>query len=215
MKMSVRDLRFVHRFVPAADASAPVLLLLHGTGGNEDDLVPVASLLWPGAAILSPRGQVLENGMPRFFRRIREGLFDEADLRRRTQDLADFVGDAAAAYHLSPERLIAVGYSNGANVAASVLLLRPEAFSRAILWHAQVPLEPEPLPDLQRHHVLITGGRSDPIVQPAATEQLQALLVRCAADVSVAWCDGGHALSQVDVDAARQWLRPPRGQDTR
>jgi phospholipase/carboxylesterase/glyoxalase family protein len=197
---------FVHRFVPGAEGAAPVLLLLHGTGGNEDDLVPLGRQLWPGAALLSPRGQVLEQGMPRFFRRIAQGVFDQDDLRARTETLADFVHEAAEQYRFAAERVVAVGYSNGANIAASVLLRRPDAFSRAVLWHAQVPFEPESPPDLTTHQVLMTAGKRDPIVPSTGTERLRDLLATCGAIVQLAWFESGHALSQEDVDAARRWL---------
>jgi predicted esterase len=209
--MAVPELSFTHRFVPGTDRAAPTLLLLHGTGGNEDDLLPLGRVLWPGAPLLSPRGPVLENGMPRFFRRFAMGVFDVDDLRRRSADLADFVRAASDAYRFAPERVVAVGYSNGANVAASTLLLRPDAFSHAVLWHAQVPLEPDPPPDLGGHHVLITAGRRDPIIPPTGTEALRELLATCGAAVQLAWFDAGHALSEEDVVTARRWLLESAG----
>src|SRR5206468_8444692 len=127
------DLNFIHRFVPGADASQPALLLLHGTGGNEEDLLPLGQAIQKGAALLSPRGQVLENGMPRFFRRLAEGVFDQEDLKRRTEELAGFVAAAAESYRFAADQVIAVGYSNGANIAASLLLLRPQTLRGAIL----------------------------------------------------------------------------------
>src|SRR5919106_2243449 len=145
--MTTPDLGFVHRFLPGAP-SLPVLLLLHGTGGDESDLLPLGEALLPGAARLSPRGKVLENGMPRFFRRLAEGVFDLDDLRRRTQELADFVEAAAAAYGLGERRPVAVGFSNGANIAAAMLLLRPGVLSGALLIRPMVPLVPDTLPDL-------------------------------------------------------------------
>jgi predicted esterase len=211
--MSWPGASFVHRFVSGTDPEAPTLLLLHGTGGNEDDLLPLGRLLWPGASLLSPRGPVLEGGMPRFFRRIAQGVFDLPDLRQRTQDLAEFVVEASARYDFALERLCAIGYSNGANIAASVLLLQPGTFRRAVLWHAQVPLEPEPRPDLTGHDVLLTAGRRDPIVPPTGTEELRVLLSECGAAVQLAWFDAGHALSQDDVDAARRWLHETPSSD--
>lgn len=204
--MAAPDLGFVHRFVHGTDAQAPTLLLLHGTGGNEDDLLPLGRLLWPGAPLLSPRGPVLEQGMPRFFRRIAQGVFDLDDLRQRSQDLAGFVSAAADHYGFARERLVAVGYSNGANIAASTMLLRPDAFRYAVLWHAQVPFEPETPPDLSAQNVLLTAGRRDPIVPPTGTERLRELLAECGAAVQLAWFDAGHALSQDDVDTSRRWL---------
>src|ERR671925_274796 len=130
--MAAADLGFAHRFIPGAP-DKPVLLLLHGTGGDENDLLPLGEALLPGAARLSPRGKVLENGMPRFFRRLAEGVFDLEDLRLRTEELADLVRDASKAYGFDPSRVVAFGYSNGANVAASLLLQRPETLRGAIL----------------------------------------------------------------------------------
>jgi predicted esterase len=205
------ELVFTHRFVPGTDPWAPTILLLHGTGGNEDDLLPLGRLLWPGASLLSPRGRVLEHGMPRFFRRLAEGVFDLDDLRRRAGELADFVRDAAAVYGFAPDRVVAAGYSNGANIAAATLLLRADTFTRAVLWHAQVPLEPDPLPDLSGHEVIITAGRRDPIIPRTGTERLRDLLASCGAAVQLAWFDGGHALTAEDIDTARRWLQETLG----
>jgi phospholipase/carboxylesterase/glyoxalase family protein len=197
---------FEHRFVPAAGEEPRTLLLLHGTGGNEDDLVPLGETLLPGAAMLSPRGQVLEHGMPRFFRRLAEGVFDLDDLRARTAGLADFVGWAAGEYGFDPGQVIAAGFSNGANIAASLLLLRPGTLAGAILFRAMVPLTPETPPALAGVRVLIGAGRSDPLVHPAEVERLAAMLTTAGADVSVHWTPGGHQLTPGDVAAARAWL---------
>src|SRR5689334_7745487 len=150
---------FIHEFVPGK--SERTLLLLHGTGGNERDLIPLGRELNPDAALLSPRGKVLENGMPRFFRRLAEGVFDLEDLKKQTNDLADFVISAADHYKIDDKKIVAVGYSNGANIAASVLLLRPEVLSAAILFRAMVPLIPEKQPDLKSKSVFITAGSFD------------------------------------------------------
>lgn len=207
--MQTADLGFTHQFVPAmVSQSMPTLLLLHGTGGNENDLVPLGQALAPGTALLSPRGQVLENGMPRFFRRLDEGVFDLDDLRRRTDDLAEFVVAAAAKYQFDAAQVIAVGYSNGANIAASLLLLRPGSLAGAILFHPMVPIEPEPLPDLVGTPVFIGAGRSDPLIPQAETECLAALLQKCGAAVTQSWQAGGHQLNQHEVNAARAWLAP-------
>ena len=204
--MTTPHLGFVHRYVPARRADAPTLLLLHGTGGDETDLLPLGEVLAPGAGLLSPRGQVLEHGMPRFFRRLAEGVFDLDDLRLRTHELAGFVTAAAAAYGFDPRRVIAVGYSNGANIAASLLLTHPGVFSGAVLFHAQVPLEPQEAPNLMGVPVFLTGGRADPIVRPAETERLAVLLREAGADVTLRWQPNGHTLSPREVDEARRWL---------
>jgi phospholipase/carboxylesterase len=199
-------LDFVHLYQPGATPAAPTLLLLHGTGGSEQDLLPLAAELAPGSAILSPRGKVLEGGMPRFFRRLAEGVFDIEDLRARTAELAAFVTTAAEEYKFDPARVTAVGFSNGANIAGSLLLLRPGVLQRAVLFRAMVPLVPEPLPALPRTPVLISNGRADPIVAQAETERLSALLRRAGAEVMLAWQNAGHHLVREDVDRAREWL---------
>jgi len=202
----VTDLSFVHVFEPASSASAPTLLLLHGTGGSEHDLVPLGRSLDPGAALLSPRGKVLERGMPRFFRRFAEGVFDLDDLRQQTGDLAAFLHAASAHYRFDPARVIAVGFSNGANIAASLLLLEPGGLAGAILFRAMVPLVPDPLPDLSETPVLLSAGRADPLVDPAGSEHLAALLKRCGARVTLEWQEAGHHLGAADVEAAHTWL---------
>ncbi len=205
---STPELSLAHRFVPAAGAeAAPVLLLLHGTGGNEDDLLPMGAALLPGAALLSPRGNVLEHGMPRFFRRLAEGVFDIEDLKARTHELADFVEAAAAAYGFDRARVVAVGYSNGANIAAGLLLLRPQVLAGAVLLHPMVPLVPEPLPDLAGRPVFIGAGRRDPLVAPSETGRLAALLSSAGAEVALSWQDDGHSITQAELDAAQGWLQ--------
>jgi predicted esterase len=197
---------FKHRFI-FANASAPTLLTLHGTGGDENDLVAIGQTVLPGANILSPRGKVLENGMPRFFRRFAEGVFDLDDLRLRTHELADFIGEAARTYGLDSKRIFALGYSNGANIAASMLLLRPGTLAAAVLLRSMVPLVPEPLPELLGIPVLIAAGEFDPIAPPGQTRALADLLKRCGAAVEVVSQPAGHELTQADFEAARQWLQ--------
>jgi predicted esterase/catechol 2,3-dioxygenase-like lactoylglutathione lyase family enzyme len=204
--MEPASLSFVHQFIPAQADGAPTLLLLHGTGGDEHDLLDLGRRLYPQAALLSPRGQVLENGMPRFFRRLAEGVFDLDDLRRRTTDLAEFVAAASAAYGFDPRRVIAVGYSNGANIAASTLLLYPKVLSGAVLFHAMVPLVPDQLPDLHGVPVFMGAGRTDSMIAPQQTERLAQLLQQAGADVEMHWQPGGHALNQAEVRAATEWL---------
>ena len=195
---------FIRDFVPGS--SSRTLLLLHGTGGNERDLIPLGRKLDPNAALLSPRGKVLENGMPRFFRRLAEGVFDLEDLNYRTNELADFVAASAQHYGFSTDQLVAVGYSNGANIAASMLLLRPEIMRAAILFRAMVPLIPDKLPDLSSVRVWIGAGDQDPIVPASETKRLVELFRRAGADVTIRFANAGHGLTNDDLDAARQWL---------
>ena len=203
--MAPSDLGFVHRFLPGAP-DRPVLLLLHGTGGDESDLLPLGEALAPGAARLSPRGKVLENGMPRFFRRLAEGVFDLEDLRRRTDELADFVSSAMAHYGLGERRPVAVGFSNGANIAAALLLLRPTILGGALLMRPMVPLVPETLPDLSGVRVQINAGQVDPLVPPPQSEALEKLLANAGAKVTTTWIAGGHALTREDLDVGRSWF---------
>lgn len=205
--MSTQPLDFVHRWEPRP-GSDRTLLLLHGTGGDENDLIPLGDLLDRSASLLSPRGQVLEHGMPRFFRRLAEGVFDMEDLRARTHGLAEFVQGAATTYGFPIEGVTAVGFSNGANIAASMLLLRPGIVRQAILLRAMVPLEPDPLPDLTGTRVFLAAGERDPIIPPANTERLAGLLQSAGADVTLRWSPVGHQLTRDDVDASRAWLVP-------
>ncbi len=194
----------LHRFEPARAEGRPPLLLLHGTGGDEHDLLPLGRALAPGSALLSPRGKVLENGMPRFFRRLAEGVFDEADLRQRAADLAGFVTEARSAYGIAAP--VAVGFSNGANIAAAVLLLHPGALSGAILLRAMVPLDEAPAGDLSGTPVLILSGAGDPIVPAENAARLAEMLAAAGAAVEHRTIAGGHGLSQTDVDLAKAWL---------
>ncbi len=205
MDTSVATARYIHQFIPG-EAGSPTLLLLHGTGGDEKDLLSLGQALDGAASLLSPRGTVLERGMPRFFRRLAEGVFDLDDLTLRTHELADFVANAAARYGFDPGRVIVVGFSNGANIAASTLLLRPETLAAAILFRPMTPLTPETLPDLSGVPVLIGSGRRDPIVPIADAERLAALLRRAGASVTHHWEASAHNLTQGDLDVAREWL---------
>ena len=195
---------FIHEFVPGS--SERTLLLLHGTGANERDLIPLGRELDPKASLLSPRGKVLENGMPRFFRRLAEGVFDLEDLKKRTNELADFVAAAGQRYGFAADNVVAVGYSNGANIAASMLLLRPEILHAAILFRAMVPLVPDRLPDLSSVRVWIGAGDQDPIVPASETKRLAELLRRAGADVTIRFAKAGHGLTNDDLEAARHWL---------
>ena len=198
-------LGFAHVWQPGR--SLRTLLLLHGTGGDENDLVPVAAMLDPSAAVLSPRGKVLESGAPRFFKRLAMGVFDLDDLRRRTHELADFVAAAAIEYGFDATQVVAAGFSNGANIAAAMMLLRPESLANAILFRAMVPLEPDPLPDLTGRGVFLSAGRTDTMVPGENTERLAKLLGDCGAKVELQWSPGGHGLAPGDINAARNWLR--------
>lgn len=208
------DLGFIHRFLPGSPTAAgATLLLLHGTGGNENDFIPLGRQLLPGAALLSPRGKISENGMLRFFRRLSEGVFDLEDLKLQTDGLARFISDASRKYALDPGKIFAVGYSNGANIAASVLLTHPALLSGAVLFRPMVPFAPSIPPDLPAFPVLLAAGRRDPIVKPQQTLALAQILETAGARVSVHWNDGGHELGQDDIEAAKDWIanwRTPR-----
>jgi phospholipase/carboxylesterase len=198
------DLSHIHRFVPGNRREAVPLLLLHGTGGDESDLLPLGEAIAPGAALLSPRGQVLEHGMPRFFRRLAEGVFDEDDVIRRANDLADFVVEARKRYNIAAP--IALGYSNGANIAAAMMLLRPEALAGGILLRSMVPLREPPAADLAGKPVLIVSGQSDPIIPPSNSQRLAVMLTKAGADVQHRSLPVGHQLSQADLTIAKEWL---------
>jgi phospholipase/carboxylesterase len=215
------DLSFIHRFIPPKDIPSDerakqrategktftTFLLLHGTGGNEQDLIPLAYELDKSAAILGPRGKVLENGItPRFFRRLAEGVFDLEDLKFRTNELADFVIDASKTYNFDLQHVIAVGYSNGANIAASMLLLRPEVLSSAILFRAMVPLVPQTLPNLSDKRIFISSGLYDPIVSRQEAEKLFGLFKNAGADISLNWQESGHELTVGEIRKAKEWL---------
>ena len=197
-------LSFIHRYEPATLAGQSPLLLLHGTGGDETDLLDLGRALSPGAALLSPRGQVLENGLPRFFRRLAEGAFDEADVVRRAGELAAFVAEARRAYGLAPP--IAVGFSNGANIAAATLLLHPEVLAGAVLLRAMTPLAQPPLSDLAERPVLLLSGAMDPIVPKENAARLAEWLAASGAVVEHRVVPARHGLSQTDVGSARTWI---------
>ena len=200
------DLGFVHRYLPGEDESGPTLLLLHGTGGNEEDLVALGETLAPNAAFLSPRGKVSEYGAPRFFRRLAEGVFDHEDLLFRTHELAEFVEAASEEYGFDPSKVVAVGYSNGANVAASTILLHPDLLQAAVLFRAMVPFEPDPAPDLSGMPVFLAAGRMDRMIPPDNTQRLADILLEAGADVDLRWRDTGHPLTYEEVGEAKGWL---------
>ena len=202
----MNNLGFTHRFVPAHSTSARTLLLLHGTGADENDLLDLGRALDPGAALLSPRGNVLENGAPRFFRRLAEGIFDEKDVVARAHELAGFVDLAATEYKIDLGKLVAVRYSNGANIAAAMLLLGVAPFSKAILLRPMVPLKPPTLPELKGARLLLVAGQSDPIARPPIVIELEQLFRQAGAEVMLQFQASGHELTAADVESARRWL---------
>ena len=200
------DLGFVHIFVPAEKPKSPTLLMLHGTGGDERDLLPLGRELWPGSGLLGVRGKVLENGMPRFFRRFAEGVFDVEDLKSRTEELAQFIDVASERYGFGKTSLIAVGYSNGANIAASLILLHPHYLAAAVLFRAIVPFVPDVIRDFRHVSVFIGAGRVDSIVPSGQVEELADIFESGGAEVTISWHQGGHELGEDDVRAAKTWL---------
>jgi phospholipase/carboxylesterase len=198
------DLGFIHRYIPALQEELPPLLLLHGTGGDENDLLPLGQDLLPGAALLSPRGKVMEHGMPRFFRRLAEGVFDLEDLKLRTRELAAFIADARKAYGLPAP--IALGYSNGANIAASLLLSQPDALAGAVLLRAMLPFEPATTPNLTGKPVLLLSGGSDQMIPAASTKRLAEVLQTAGAELEYKTLPTGHGLTQNDLLIAKRWL---------
>jgi predicted esterase len=200
-------LGFEHRYISTVDKGSSVtLLLLHGTGGNEDDLLPLGAALAPKAGMLSPRGKVLENGMPRFFRRVSLGVFDQEDLKLRTRELAEFVEAATRAYGFDPNAVVAVGYSNGANIAGSLMLRRPDLLAAAVLFRPMVPFVPENPPDLSGKSVFLSAALHDPIVTPEETMRVDRLFRECGAEIFLRWQPDGHGMAQEEVPAVRDWL---------
>ena len=197
---------FVHLYRPSETGSKRVLLLLHGTGGDENSLVPIAPIVDASAGVLSVRGKVLENGAPRFFRRLAEGVFDLVDLHARTQELADFIAAASLEYQFDLNNLIAIGYSNGANIAVSLLLSYPDALAGAILIRAMVPFEPESLNDLRQKRIFLSEGKNDPIVPIEQGTRLQELFQERGADVSLLWNDVDHRMTRAELDVIKDWL---------
>lgn len=220
----MKDSDFKYRFIPSpskqhvADKSDKAygpkdnqsdtltLLLLHGTGGNEDDLIQVGQMISPYASLLSPRGKVLENGMPRFFKRLAEGVFDMEDLKRRTRELADFVKEASDIYSFDLNKTIAVGFSNGANIAASLLLSYPETLMGAILFRAMVPFIPNSPIDLSDKNVLLSAGMFDPIVSESQTQSLFDILEKSGSNTTLKWQQSGHNLTELDILDAKKWI---------
>lgn len=222
--MTSKNLNFIHRFIPSSKNSEEkydnysndkdnlisknpaTLLLLHGTGGNEDDLIPLGRLIYPNANLLSPRGKVLEHGMPRFFKRLAEGVFDIEDLKFRTQELAKFVNEASLQYSFDLSKTIAVGFSNGANIGTSLLLLYPQVIAGAVLFRPMIPIIPNNLPNLSEKKIVILSGQYDPIVSKKQAEDLFSLLKKTDAKVTIQWQESGHEITQDDVQIAKKWL---------
>lgn len=198
---------FVHRYIPPAEKGSSVtLLLLHGTGGDENDLLPLGAALAPKAGLLSPRGKVLENGMARFFRRVSLGVFDQEDLKHRTRELAEFVEAASRGYGFDPNAVVPVGYSNGANIACSLMLRRPDLLAAAVLLRPMVPFVPENSPDLSGKAVYLGAARHDPIVTAEETMRLERLFRECGAKVFLQWQPHGHEVGQEEIPKVRHWL---------
>jgi len=196
---------FIHRFEKGSAANVPPVLLLHGTGADENDLIDLGRAVAPGAALLSPRGKVLENGMPRFFRRLAEGVFDEADVKQRADELADFIVAARERYGI--EAPVALGFSNGANIAAAVLLQRPEVLSGAVLLRAMVPLSDPPRIPIPGTPVLILSGAQDPLASPDNPARLASQLNERGAWAEQRIVPGGHGLTQTDVALAAAFMK--------
>lgn len=202
------DLSYIHLYEPGTGQQRQTtLFLLHGTGGDENALSDLGRMVLPGAGQLRPRGNVPENGMARFFRRFAEGVLDVDDLKRRTGELADFLQQASARYGFEAQQVIVAGFSNGANIATSLLFLRPQAARAAVLLHPMLPFVPETLPDLRGKPVFIGAGRADPLVPAEQTTQLVQLLERAGADLSTFWHNGGHTVSVEEVRAIKNWLQ--------
>jgi phospholipase/carboxylesterase len=194
--------RYVYAEVPAGEPGRPLIFTFHGTGGDETQLLPLAQRVWPGSAIISPRGDVSEQGALRFFRRRAEGVYDFDDLQLRQRAMAEFV---LTQKRLSPIRTIGLGYSNGANILAAVAFVAPDLFDELVLMHPLIPWTPPDQPGLAKARVLITAGRRDPICPPAQTLALERYFERQGADTSVEWHEGGHELRPSEVDAVVRW----------
>ncbi|EIL83568.1 phospholipase/carboxylesterase family protein [Bacillus sp. M 2-6] len=196
-----------HLFQKGKNEQKPVLLMLHGTGGTEQDLLPLAEVVDPEASVLSVRGNVSENGMPRFFRRLAEGVFDEQDLIEHTEELYTFIGEAADKYGFDRHNVVAIGYSNGANIAGSLLFHYGDALKGAILHHPMVPRRGVSLPSLAGKQVFIAAGENDPMCRPEESQELEQLLQEAGASVTLHWENRGHQLTREEVDAAALWYR--------
>ena len=204
--MAITELGFVHRFVPAHSNDPVTFLVLHGTGGDENDLVPLAQSIRPSAGILSPRGKISENGLNRFFRRISPGEFDLKDLHNRTKELAGFVKNACAQYKMDSRQVVALGYSNGANTAANLLLNYPDTLCAAVLFRALLPDTPRQTPNLNGKKILVLSGKKDSLILPSQTKELMDYLKKTGARVTEHALETGHQLANQDIQIAREWM---------
>ncbi|MDH2900361.1 MAG: alpha/beta hydrolase [archaeon] len=201
-------LGFAHNFVQGKKESKnQTILLLHGTGGNENDLIPLGHEIAPDSSLLGVRGKVLENGMPRYFRRFGEGVFDIEDLKFRTKELANFVKEASKHYRFDLDLTVAIGYSNGANIAASLLVMRPEILRGAILFRAMLPFSPEKLPRLSGKLIFLSAGKFDSLTSPSQVEDLKDLLEKYGAHVSLNWESSDHSLTQEEAKKAKKFFQ--------
>ena len=199
-----QELGFIYNYIPGSREN--VLFLLHGTGGNEDDLLTVGQMLDRRASIISPRGKVLENGMPRFFRRISPGVFDIEDLKFRVNELGEFIDLVCKKHSFRSKSLVVVGYSNGANIAVSLVLLKPTSLKRLILFRAMLPLVPDRIPDLNGTSVFISGGKYDEMISVKNTLELKSIFQKSGASIEMNWEESTHALTSDEVSKAREWL---------
>lgn len=203
-----KDLDFVHKYLPASGSPpAETLLLFHGTGGDEESMIQIGQMVSQDAGLLSPRGKVLENGMPRFFRRLSEGVFDQEDLKLRTKELAVFINSASNEYGFDLSNLSALGYSNGANIISSLILTYPGLFKKAVLFHPMIPFIPDSMPDLSGTRILITAGTNDPIVIAEESEGLMKLFKDSGAWTEIIWLNNGHSLMREEIDRAKIFLQ--------
>lgn len=194
-----------HHIFKQGNPDKPVLLLLHGTGGDEKSLLFLGESIDPEASILSVRGNLSEGGMNRFFRRLAEGVFDEADLDFRTKELVTFLDKASKEYRFNRQNIVAIGYSNGANIAGSMIYSFKDTVKGAILHHPMVPFHNRELPDLHNVPVFIGAGTNDPLCAPAESIELKTTLEGAGSDVSIYWGNDGHSLTNEEVTAAQAW----------
>lgn len=194
-----------HLFKEGTNPLKPTLLLLHGTGGTETDLLPLAEMVDAEASVLSVRGNIVENGMPRYFKRLAEGVFDIENLKEETKNLADFIDEASKKYGFDRDNVVAIGYSNGANIAGSLLFHYQDVLKGAILHHPMVPIRGMDLPDLSQVPVFIGAGENDPICAPQESKDLKRLLEEAGSSVDIDWGQHGHSLTQNEVLAAAKW----------